>query len=155
MVDQRSLRPILLVEDEASDADLLCRAYEKAKITNPIIHLTNGDEALAYLAGTKEYADRKIFPLPSLILLDLKLPGMTGLQLLQWKRTRNEVRRIPVVVLTMDDNPETVRHAYDAGANSYLVKPGGHKEILRMVNGIDEYWMHLNEGPQIAFHDKH
>jgi CheY-like chemotaxis protein len=139
-----------LVEDEETDANLLCRAFEKAKVLNRVIHVRNGDEALAYLAGVQEYADRNMFPLPSLILLDLKLPGMTGLQLLQWKRAQNTVRRIPVTVLTGDSDPQTIRDAYDAGANSYLVKPGTAAEVLRLVKVIDQYWIQLNEPPQIA-----
>jgi CheY-like chemotaxis protein len=151
MTTEQDLRPILLVEDEASDVELLCRAFEKAKILNRIIHLSSGDQALAYLNGSDEYGDRKIYPLPSLILLDLKLPGMTGLQLLQWKRAQDQLRRIPVVVLTGDNDPDTIGHAYDAGANSYLVKPGTQAEVLRMAKAIDQYWTQLNEPPQLAF----
>ncbi len=123
-MSEKRLATILLVEDEASDADLICRGFAKAKVVNPIVHLRNGDDALAYLEGVGQYADRAKFPLPAFILLDLKLPGMKGLELLQWKRTRREVRRIPVVVLTSDRESATMDAAYDLGANSYLVKPG-------------------------------
>ena len=150
MADEDILQPILLVEDDAADANLLCRGFEKAKIVNRIIHLLSGDDALGYLAGVKEYADRTVYPLPALILLDLKLPGLTGLQLLQWKRAQEQIRRIPVVVLTSDDDPETISAAYDAGANSYLVKPGTSAEILRMVKAIDQYWMQFNESPRLV-----
>ena len=141
---------ILLVEDEASDAALLRMGFEKAKVLNPIVHLSNGDDALLYLEGRGRYADRTTFPLPVLILLDLKLPGMTGFQLLQWMRTRSDVRRIPVVVLTNDDASETINAAYDLGANSYLVKPGGAAEIARMVNAIRQYWIDMNEAPKLV-----
>ena len=144
------LRTILLVEDESADAALLLRGFEKAKILNPIIHLTNGDEALGYLAGVKEYANRKKYPLPALILLDLKMPGMTGMQLLQWMRVQGEIKRIPVVVLTSDSNPETIDAAYDLGANSYLVKPGSQSDIAHMVQTIQRYWVGLNEPPQLV-----
>jgi CheY-like chemotaxis protein len=145
-----SLRTILLIEDEASDAELLCRGFEKANVLNPIVHLRDGDAALGYLAGAGIYADRTKFPLPALILLDLKLPGMTGLQLLQWMRVQSEVRRIPVVVLTGDEDPATVNAAYDLGANSYLTKPGDPDRIARMVETIQRYWMELNEPPQLV-----
>jgi CheY-like chemotaxis protein len=147
---QQDLRTILLVEDEASDAALLLRGFEKAKILNPVVHLQNGDDALRYLAGKGEYSDRAKFPLPALILMDLKMPGMTGIQLLQWMRVQGEINRIPVVVLTNDDNPATVDAAYDLGANSYLVKPGKPAEIARMVEAIQRYWVKLNEPPQLV-----
>ena len=144
------LRTILLVEDEPSDATLMLRGFEKAQVMNPVVHLTNGDEALAYLAGVREYADRTKHPLPALILLDLKMPGMTGIQLLQWMRVQGELRRIPVVVLTSDNNPDTIDAAYDLGANSYLVKPGNPADIARMVQTIQRYWVKLNEPPQLV-----
>ena len=146
----RSLPTILLIEDEVSDAALLRRGFEKTAVRNPIVHLKDGDEALAYLAGVGQYNDRAKYPLPVLILLDLKLPGMTGLQLLQWLRTQKEIRRIPVVVLTMDDSPSTVNAAYDLGANSYLVKPGDSEEIGKIVEAIQRYWIDLNEAPPLV-----
>ncbi len=145
-----SLPTILLIEDEASDATLLLRGFEKSKVLNPIVHLKDGDQALAYLAGVGQYGDRTKHPLPVLILLDLKLPGMTGLQLLQWLRTQKEIRRIPVVVLTMDDSPSSVNAAYDLGANSYLVKPGNPVHIAKMVDNIQHYWIELNEPPPLV-----
>ncbi|HZU43057.1 MAG TPA: response regulator [Terriglobales bacterium] len=141
---------ILLVEDDPGDAALMRRGFEKAGVLNPIQHMSNGDKALAYLAGVSEYADRNAYPLPVLILLDLKLPGMTGLELLRWLRTQRDLRRIPAVVLTMNEQPETINAAYDAGANSYLVKPGDHKEIVGMINMIQQYWLQLNEPPQLV-----
>lgn len=149
MADQ-TLRTILLIEDESSDAALLLRGFEKAQVSNPIIHLTNGDDALRYLAGKGEYADRRKYPLPALMLLDLKLPGMSGIQLLQWMRVQGEIKRIPVVVLTSDEDPDTINAAYDLGANSYLVKPGNAAEIARMVQTIQRYWVKLNEPPPLV-----
>lgn len=149
-VGQHDLATILLVEDEESDAALLCRTFEKANVLNPIVHLKDGDAALGYLAGAGVYADRQKFPLPALILLDLKLPGTTGLQLLQWMRVQPEVRRIPVVVLTNDADPKTVNSAYDLGANSYLVKPGAPAHVARMVETIQRYWIELNQPPGLV-----
>lgn len=150
-----SLPTILLVEDEASDAALLLRGFAKAGVLNPIVHLKNGDDALAYLAGVGQYTNRTMYPLPVLILLDLKLPGMTGLQLLQWLRTQKEIRRIPVVVLTIERDSNTVNAAYDLGANSYLVKPGEPAEINRIVQAIQRYWIELNEAPPLVMQAKH
>jgi CheY-like chemotaxis protein len=149
MTDDK-LQPILLVEDEPSDAALLLRSFEKAEVLNPIIHLNHGDDALQYLAGKGKYVDRDRHPLPALILLDLKLPGMTGIQLLQWRRIEGEIRRIPVVVLTTDDDPATVNAAYDLGANSFLVKPGDAASVYSMVKAIQRYWIALNKTPQLA-----
>ncbi|HWH61543.1 MAG TPA: response regulator [Terriglobales bacterium] len=145
-----SLPTILLVEDEATDATLLLRGFRKARVLNPIVHLKDGDEALAYLAGVGHYSDRIKHPLPVLILLDLKLPGMSGLQLLQWLRLQKQIRRIPVVVLTIDDRAGTLNAAYDLGANSYLVKPGDPAQIGRVVESIQRYWIELNEPPPLV-----
>jgi CheY-like chemotaxis protein len=154
-LSDKTLRTILLVEDESADAALLIRGFKKAKVLNPIVHLTNGDDVLRYLAGVGEYADRRKHPLPALILLDLKMPGMTGIQILQWMRVQGEIKRIPVVVLTGDANPNTVDAAYDLGANSYLVKPGNAEEIAHMVQGIQRYWVSLNEPPQLVMRAEH
>jgi CheY-like chemotaxis protein len=147
---ERELATILLVEDEIADATLLRRAFDKAGVRNPIVHLRNGDEALAYLAGVGEYGDRVQHPLPVLILLDLKLPGMTGLQLLQWMCTERQLRRIPVVVLTLDDTSSSINAAYDLGANSYLVKPGDPERVARLAESIQQYWVELNQPPPLV-----
>ena len=147
---EREVATILMIEDEPTDAALIERAFQRAKVLNPIVHIKNGDDALAYLAGVAKYANRIEYPLPALILLDLKMPGMTGLQLLQWMRTNRDVRRIPVVVLTADDTPATVNAAYELGANSYLVKPGDPKQIVRLVELIQSYWMELNQPPPLV-----
>jgi CheY-like chemotaxis protein len=138
------------VEDETSDAKLLLRGFEKTQVLNPVVHLMDGDDALRYLAGKGKFSDRNKYPLPALILLDLKLPGMTGIQLLQWMRIQGEIKRIPVVVLTNDENPDTINAAYDLGANSYLLKPGNPTEIAKMVQTIQRYWIKLNEPPQLV-----
>ena len=143
------LRTILLIEDEPTDAQLILRGFERAKVLNPIVHLTNGDDALRYLAGKGEFTDRIKYPIPALILLDLKLPGLTGIQLLQWLHVQGELKRVPLVVLTGDDRQETINAAYDLGANSYLVKPGNSADIVRMIKVIQSYWIALNEPPQL------
>jgi CheY-like chemotaxis protein len=150
MTTNETLPTILLVEDDSSDAALIRRGFTKAGVLNEIVHLTNGDDALAYLAGEGKFSDRTKSPLPGLILLDLKLPGMHGLQLMQWMRTRPEVRRIPLVVLTGSQDSETVNMAYDLGANSYLVKPGTVADITQMIVRIQRYWMELNEPPRLV-----
>jgi CheY-like chemotaxis protein len=148
--DEDSKKTILLVEDESSDAELLIRAFKKAGVQNPIRHLDNGDAALFYLQGIDTYVDRDKNPLPALILLDLKLPGMSGLELLRWLRQQKNLRRIPVLVLTSENDARLMDAAYDAGANSYLLKSVSPDEIERVVNLITNYWLNLNESPLIV-----
>lgn len=147
--DDDSKRTILLVEDERDDAELLMRAFRKAGVQNPIRHLDNGDKALFYLKGTDAYTDRQANPLPALILLDLKLPGMSGLELLRWLRQQKDLRRIPVLVLTSETDAKYMDAAYDAGANSYLLKSATPSEIDRVANLITNYWLNLNESPLV------
>jgi len=148
--DEDFKKTILLVEDESSDAELLIRAFKKAGVQNPIRHLDNGDAALFYLQGTDTYVDRDKNPLPALILLDLKLPGMSGLELLRWLRQQKNLRRIPVLILTSENDARLMDAAYDAGANSYLLKSVSPDEIERVVNLITNYWLNLNESPLIV-----
>jgi CheY-like chemotaxis protein len=105
--------------DEPTDAQLILRGFEKAKVLNPIVHLTNGDEALPYLPGRSEFSDRIKYPIPALVVLDLKLPGLTGIQLLQWLHVQGELKRIPLAVLTTDDR-SFVQHNTQSGAVSLL-----------------------------------
>jgi CheY-like chemotaxis protein len=145
-----ALATILLVEDTPSDAALIRRAFEKSNVLNPIIWTKNGQEALGYLSGLGQYGDRIKYPLPALILLDLDLPEMSGFELLQWKRTQPYIRRIPVVILTIDSATSAINAAYDLGANSYLIKPGKSDEIMRVVKTIQEYWLGLNQPPKLV-----
>jgi CheY-like chemotaxis protein len=146
-----ALGTILLVEDEPSDSLLIRRAFDKAGVENPIHAVENGDTALSYLEGIGEYQDRTKYPLPIFILLDLKLPGMMGLQLLKWIRTRKDLRLIPVVVLTDSEEDADVKAAYEAGANSYLLKPADRNEVSRIVGLIQNYWLEHNVVPQLVF----
>jgi CheY-like chemotaxis protein len=150
MARESPMRPselgtILVVDDEKEHVELVQRAFEKANIKNPIQSVENGERALAYLEGLGEFWERKKFPLPVLILLDVKMPKMGGLQFLQWLRSRRELRRIPVVVFTVDDRPETIRSAYDCGANSYLIKPAKAKDVLTLVDKMGDYWLRTNK----------
>ncbi|MGB8130603.1 MAG: response regulator [Candidatus Angelobacter sp.] len=149
-MDKFVLETILLVEDTPSDATLIRRGFEKTAVLNPIVWVKNGQEALSYLSGLGQYDDRIKYPMPAVILLDLDLPEMTGFELLQWKRTQPYIRRIPVVVLTIDTATSAINAAYDLGANSYLVKPGNSEEILRVVKNIQEYWLKLNQAPKLV-----
>jgi CheY-like chemotaxis protein len=145
-----SVPTILLVEDNPTDVRLIRRALDKAKVGNPLQVLDHGDAAVDYLAGRGEYADRAQFPLPVLILLDLKLPRRSGLEVLDWLRDQEVLRRIPAVVLTSSSQSRDVNRAYDLGANSYLVKPVEFDDLKEMLSKINVYWIDLNVKPTVA-----
>ncbi len=135
---------ILQVEDDADDVLLLRRAFQKAGVAPPLQVVRDGEAAVAYLAGQNEYADRQRYPLPSLVLLDLKLPLKPGLDVLSWIRRNPSLKYVPVVILTSSQEPSDLRGAYDRGANSYLVKPVGTDLFTRMARTLAEYWISLN-----------
>ncbi len=136
---------ILLVEDDSTDVLLLRRALEKAAVTNPLLVVSDGEQAIAYLSGQAEYGDRARFPLPSLVLLDIALPRRSGFEVLAWMREDPGLRRLPVIMLTSSGQPGDVSRAYDAGANAYHVKPSGFEELLQFVEALKAYWLHWTE----------
>ena len=148
--ESRPAEIILLVEDSSSDAALVTRAFERTGVENPIRRVKDGEEALGYLTGAGAFADRKEHPLPAVILLDLNLPRFNGYQLMIWLRMQPELKRIPVVVLTESHDTDSINRAYDADANSYLVKSGDGEEIARLVEMVRQYWMSLNEPPRVS-----
>jgi CheY-like chemotaxis protein len=139
---------VLLVEDNATDALMVTRAFRKAGLANPVRVVTDGDAAVAYLSGEGAYADRAAHPLPALILLDLKLPRRSGLEVLAWLKARPGLRRLPVAVLTSSAEAPDVARAYDLGANSYLVKPTGADALLALVRALGGYWTGMNHPPE-------
>ena len=138
---------ILLVEDDADDVLLIQRAFRKAKIANPIQAVRDGDEAVAYLSGAGPYGDRRQFPSPVLILLDLKLPRRSGFEVLEWLRGQPGLKRTPVVVLTSSKETADVNRAYELGANSYLLKPVTFEALQEMMRTISLYWLVFCEIP--------
>jgi CheY-like chemotaxis protein len=143
--------PVLVVEDNPDDVLFIRRAFTKAKLANPLRFARNGEEAVAYLMGQGAYADRNAYPLPLLILLDLKLPRMSGLEVLEWRRRQApQLQRIPVVVLTSSRETDDVNRAYELGANTYLMKPVALDGLLGLVKQLGVYWMLLAEMPDPA-----
>ncbi len=137
---------ILLVEDNPDDAELLEYAFRKAGIANPLLAVADGDAAVDYIGGRGAYADRTRHPLPELILLDLKLPRRSGFEVLGFIRGQEATRHTPVVVLTSSSQHGDIQRAYEAGTNSYLVKPVGRDALLEMVRSLEAYWIKLNHG---------
>lgn len=140
---------VLLVEDDENDRLLIQRAFDRGRIANPVHAVSNGEDAVAYLAGTGQYVDRKQFPLPVMMLLDLKLPRKSGLEVLQWVREQSGLKRLPVVVLTSSRETTDINRAYDLGANSYLVKPVGFENLFELAKSLNLYWLMLNEDPDL------
>jgi CheY-like chemotaxis protein len=135
---------ILYAEDDEDDVFLMRRAFKDAGIAYRFETVSNGNQAIDYLSGNGAYSDRIKWPLPILVLLDLKMPGLSGHEVLKWIRTRPETCTIPVIVLTSSHQDSDIRRAYILGANGYLVKPGTPAELLTMVEGIKNYWLTQN-----------
>jgi CheY-like chemotaxis protein len=141
---------ILLVEDEEAHAELTKRAIRKAGNANRIDIVSNGEEALDYLFNHKNFADKDKYPVPGLILLDIKLPGIDGIEVLQRVKEDPRLKRIPVIMLTTSEREEDIVRSYQHYANSYLTKPVGFKEFEEKIRQLDYYWMILNRPPVIA-----
>ena len=139
---------ILLVEDDETDIFLLRRAFRNARIANPLIEVRDGQAAIQYLSGEGDYADRARYPIPFLILLDLRLPKLSGFEVISWVRDQPQLANLIVVVLTASDHVPDVTKARDLGANSYLVKPGNFEELVQMVKRIQGRWLLLDNLPE-------
>jgi CheY-like chemotaxis protein len=141
---------VLYVEDDPNDVFLLQRAFQKAGVDVALASVGDGLEAEDYLAaGARTATARAKHPLPSLVLLDLKLPKKSGLEVLEWLRGQPDLRLIPVIVLTSSQDRGDVRRAYELGANSYLVKPAQIGTLVDMVKALSAYWMTYNKQPEM------
>lgn len=136
---------ILLVEDNARDEALTRRALKKSNIANEVVVVRDGVEALDYLFGTGPYAGRDLTVTPQVILLDLKLPKLNGLDVLQKMRADQRTRRLPVVVFTSSSEEEDMIKSYDLGANSYVRKPVDFDQFLEATRQLGLYWLVLNQ----------
>jgi CheY-like chemotaxis protein len=141
------MSPILLVDDNPDDVLLMKRAFEATTIAAPLVVLGGGAAAIDYLSGSNPYADRVAHPLPVLMLLDLKMPRVSGFDVLAWLRAHPTLKRLPVVVMTSSSQEEDVNRAYDLGVNSYIVKPSGTKQLAAVAAQIESYWVGLNQRP--------
>jgi CheY-like chemotaxis protein len=142
---------ILLIEDNRMDIELTLDAFNEAHIANTIQVAKNGQEGLDYLYGHGDYADRQKYPLPHLILLDLKMPCVDGFEVLRQVKSTPIIKRIPVIVLTSSKEEGDRALSYDIGANSYLVKPVSFEGFAEVVKHINGYWLLLNiEPPDIV-----
>lgn len=139
---------ILLVEDSLHDAEMTIRALKKEKVANNIIHLLDGALALDFLFGNGIYSERNIENKPKLILLDLKMPKVDGLEVLEKIKSAELTRKIPVVMLTSSKENPDIEKCYALGVNSYIVKPVDFKSFTDAVTKSGMYWMLVNQQPQ-------
>jgi CheY-like chemotaxis protein len=140
---------ILLIEDEEAHAELTKRAIRKAGNANRIDVLTNGEEAIDYIFNRGKYTNKKKYPMPGLIMLDIKLPGIDGIEVLRQIKASPVLKKIPVIMLTTSDREEDISRSYNNYANSYLTKPVGYKEFEERIMQVDSYWMLINKKPSI------
>ena len=131
---------VLLVEDDLNDIFFVKRAFKIAKIENPLQVVTDGLEAIEYLRGEGKYGDRAVHPLPKLIVMDIKMPRKSGFEVLQWVKNDGPLRRIPVVIVSSSDNPADINHAYELGANAYMIKPMDLRAVEHLFSSITNYW---------------
>ncbi|MFA6411635.1 MAG: response regulator [Syntrophales bacterium] len=142
-------RVILLVEDNPDDVELTMRAFRKNHISNEVIVAKDGAEALAYLQGTGMYAGRDITVIPVVVLLDLKLPKIDGLEVLKAIRQNEFTKLLPVVILTSSAEQNDVTSGYNLGANSYIHKPVDFEQFTEAIKSLGLYWLVWNEPPPI------
>jgi len=142
--------PILLVEDEPNDAFFFEHCLREAGIANRLRVARDGFEALDYLKGAGKFADREAHPLPCLVVLDLKLPGKTGFEVLEQMRLEPGLRRMIVLVLTSSSSDRDIAKSYDLGANAYLIKPSDTRELARIVQTLKDFWLTYNHPPPPA-----
>ncbi len=136
---------ILLVEDSVSDAELTIRALKKHNMANKLVHLENGAEALDYLFANGAYSEREVKNVPKLILLDINMPKVGGIEVLKQIKGDERTRKIPVIILTSSKEDPDIDKCYDLGANSYVVKPVGFESFMKAVSELGMYWMLLNQ----------
>src|SRR5688572_21494666 len=140
---------VLIAEDNENDIVMLQRAFRQASITAPIQYVSNGEQAIAYLKGEGKFARREEFPLPDLLLLDLKMPRKSGFDVLEWLRTQPSLCHLRVVVLTTSEDLRDVNRAYALGAASFLTKPLNFVEFKDTIQAMYNYWSAFNRKPQV------
>jgi CheY-like chemotaxis protein len=138
---------VLIAEDDPGDAFLLKRAFAISEVPAELYFVRDGQEAIDYLGGTAPFSDRNSYPLPDLMLLDLKMPRLNGFDVLSWLRQQPGLKRLLVTVLTSSDQPQDINRAYDLGANSYLLKPHGSNELSDLIGRVRRYWLEVNQCP--------
>lgn len=138
---------ILLVEDNMSDAELVIRALRKVNLANHLVHLKDGEEALAFIFATGAFSGREKANMPKVILLDIKMPKVDGIEVLRQIKANPETRLIPVVIMTSSKEEQDMFKSYELGVNSFVVKPVGFTEFAKAVSELGLYWVLTNQAP--------
>lgn len=139
---------ILLAEDNAADAELAIRALKKHNMANNLVHVRDGEEALEFLTGAGRYASRSNgATLPRVVLLDIQMPKVSGIEVLQHIRNTPQTKHLPVVILTSSKESPDIQKCYDLGANSYIVKPVNFESFAEAIRNLGFYWLLLNQPP--------
>jgi CheY-like chemotaxis protein len=142
------MKTVLLVEDDPIDVMLVLRTFKRMKLDADVRVVHDGDAAVRYLGALEEFGNRNQNPLPYVVVLDLNLPRRSGFEVLQWIRQQSPYKHLPVVVLTSSSRDVDMRNAYNAGANSYLVKSPDQDELNRMATALHNYWLEFNRQPE-------
>jgi CheY-like chemotaxis protein len=140
---------IVLVEDNPDDAALTIRALRIHHLANNLVHLKDGSEAIEFIFGTGKYAGRNIDKMPKVMLLDLKMPKVNGLEVLQKIKSNDHTKAIPIVILTSSAQDPDIKQCYEWGANSYIVKPVEFENFAKTVTDLGLYWMIYNRSPKV------
>jgi CheY-like chemotaxis protein len=140
---------ILLVEDRDDDVFLVKRALAQANVRNPFFIVRDGEEAVEYLEGLGKYRHREEYPLPDIILLDLKMPKMDGFEVLRYVRSKPEFKALRIIALTSSEDLQDVNQAYELGANSFLVKPLEFENYAAMLRTLASFWLHHSRAPVV------
>lgn len=140
---------ILIAEDIENDVLMLRRAFLQAGLNVALQVVPNGEECINYLAGKGQYANRQEFPLPDLLLLDLKMPGVNGFEVLKWIRAQPSLASLRVVVLTTSERIRDINQAYTLGANSFLTKPLDFTDFRNTIDAIYKFWIERSKQPQV------
>jgi CheY-like chemotaxis protein len=142
--------PILLVEDSEDNVFLVRHAMQKAGVKTPLEVVTSGEQAIEYLGGTNGYSDWHRFPLPALVLLDLKMPGMDGFDVLKWIRRQSGLKALRVAMLTSSDMPSEIKMAHELGANIFLTKPVELERLIQIMKTLNEHWLGQAQSPSVT-----
>ena len=139
--------PILLVEDSEDHVFLVRHAMRKAGVTTPLEVVKSGEQAIEYLGGTNGFSDWHRFPLPSMVLLDLKMPGMSGFDVLKWIRQQRGLKALRVAMLTSSDLPSEIKMAHELGANIFLTKPVELERLIEIMKTLSDHWLRQAQTP--------